>query len=100
MIDNFEIIRNFNTVIAWLNLPYPLLHCQSVYLKLSTIMDDKRLEKHKKISEAGFELKKALEAWDELSQHSSAISADDQLLEDVQSLLKKLKSQIDQFESN
>lgn len=55
-------------------------------------MDDK-----KKLAEVGHDLKKALEAWEDLSQQDLGISADQQRLEDLQSLLKKLKDQIEDF---
>lgn len=54
-------------------------------------------EKKKRISEAGLQLKKALDAWDDLSKQDLGISADEQMLEDMQSLLKRLKNQIEDF---
>ncbi len=55
-------------------------------------MDDR-----KKLAEVGQELKKALDAWEDLSQQDLGISADEQRLEDLQALLKKLKDQIEDF---
>ena len=59
-------------------------------------MEDKK-PNNKQVAEVGHELKKALEAWEDLSQQDLGISADEQRLEDIQSLLKKLKTQIEEF---
>lgn len=63
-------------------------------------MEDKKPNKGKsveKVAEVGLDLKKALEAWEDLSQQDLGISADEQRLEDLQALLKKLKDQIEDF---
>jgi len=61
-------------------------------------MDDHKIEKRKRILEAGTELKKALEAWESMAKHSqTSLSPDDQALEDVQTLLRQLKRQIEEL---
>ena len=49
------------------------------------------------ILDTGVELKRALEAWNELAAQAPAQSADEKLLQDVQNLLKQLKSKIEEF---
>jgi hypothetical protein len=46
----------------------------------------------------GHELKEALKNWDELSKLPPEMSPDDKMLQDVQSLLKEIKSQLSQFD--
>ncbi len=63
-------------------------------------MDDNKEVKDKtssrrRILETSSELKKALEAWDTLSEQAAKPSADEQMLSDVKDLLKQLKSQIE-----
>lgn len=65
-------------------------------------MDDSKDVKEKtssrrRILETGTELKKALDAWDELSREPQAIPADEQMLSDVKDLLKQLKNKIEEF---
>lgn len=55
------------------------------------------VNKKEKIVEAGLELKKALNTWEELSKDCSGPSADEQMLAEIQTLLKKLKTQIEDF---
>ena len=49
------------------------------------------------ILETGAELKRALDAWNELAAQAPTQSADEILLQDVQNLLKQLKSKIEEF---
>jgi len=49
----------------------------------------------KRILETSSDLKKALDAWDNLSQQHIKPAADEQLMSDVKDLLKQLKSQIE-----
>jgi hypothetical protein len=62
---------------------------------------DKSTEKSEKsdqgILDTGAELKRALEAWNDLAAQAPAPSADEKLLHDVQHLLKQLKSKIEEF---
>ena len=63
-------------------------------------MDDIKDTKDKsssrrRILETSTELKKALDAWDSLSQQVNKPSADEQMLSDVKELLKQLKNQIE-----
>lgn len=65
-------------------------------------MDDSKDSKNQpnprqRILETSVELKKALAAWDELSKQAQAPSADEQMLDDMKSLLKQLKNQIELF---
>lgn len=65
-------------------------------------MDDSKDSKdknpsRKRILETGAELKKALAAWDDLSKQAQGPSADEQVLSEVKSLLKELKSKIEEF---
>lgn len=61
-------------------------------------MDEKVSDKRKRISEAGFELKKALDAWEDLNRQNLGVPADEQMLDDIQSLLKRLKTQLEDLE--
>ncbi len=63
-------------------------------------MDDSKDSKEKpsskkRILETSTDLKKALEAWDNLSQQQPKPPADEQMLSDVKDLLKQLKTQIE-----
>jgi hypothetical protein len=67
-------------------------------------MDDSkdRLDKtssspRKRILETRNELKKALDAWEELSKEPQAVSADEQMLNDVKDLLKQLQNKLEEF---
>ncbi len=51
----------------------------------------------KGLLDSGIELKKALDAWNELAAQAPTQSADEKLLQDVQQLLKQLKSKIEEF---
>jgi len=57
---------------------------------------DKTLPR-KRILETGKELKRALDAWDEISREPQAVPADEQMLSDVKDLLKQLKDKIEEF---
>ena len=56
-------------------------------------------ENSEQLSRTGADLKKALEAWDELSANlqDGQLSADEQMLQDMQKLLKQLQSKIEEF---
>ena len=65
-------------------------------------MDDSKDVKEKnsprrRILETGNELKRALDAWDELSKEPQGVPADEQMLNDVKDLLKTLKDKIEEF---
>ena len=62
--------------------------------------DSNKNQSKKRILETGLELKKALADWDELAKtcEEHGLSADQQMLKDVQSLLKELKTQIEEFD--
>ena len=64
--------------------------------KLMDKHSDKNTKKEKMV-EAGLELKKALSTWEELTRDCHGPSADEQMLEDMQTLLKKLKTQIEEL---
>ncbi len=49
------------------------------------------------ILETGAELKRALDAWNELAGQAPTPAADEKLIQDVQILLKQLKSKIEEF---
>ncbi|MEZ0390703.1 MAG: hypothetical protein ACAH59_00710 [Pseudobdellovibrionaceae bacterium] len=51
----------------------------------------------KRILETRNELKKALDAWEDLSQEPQGLSADQQMLNDVKDLLKQLQNKIEEF---
>ncbi len=52
-----------------------------------------------KMLETGKELRKALQSWDTLTQTCQGPSADEQMLIEVQTLLKELKNQLKDFET-
>lgn len=52
----------------------------------------------KKLLETSEDLKKALSSWEELSQMSPRLSADEQMLQEIKGLLGQLKNQIENFE--
>lgn len=52
-----------------------------------------------KMQETGKELRKALQSWESLTQTCQGPSADEQMLIEVQTLLKELKNQLKDFES-
>lgn len=52
-----------------------------------------------KMLETGKELRKALQSWDTLTQTCQGPSADEQILVEVQTLLKELKNQLKDFEN-
>ena len=52
-----------------------------------------------KMLETGKELRKALQSWESLTQTCQGPSADEQMLIEVQTLLKELKNQLKDFES-
>ena len=60
-------------------------------------MEEIGQQKKERISEVGCELKKALEAWEDLNKQVPRLSADEQMLQDMQSLLKKLQNQMEEF---
>jgi hypothetical protein len=65
-------------------------------------MDDSKDTKdksssRKRIVETGNELKKALQAWDDLSAQPLAPPADEQRLSDVKDLLKQIKTQLEKL---
>lgn len=63
-------------------------------------MTEKDSATPEQLSRTGSDLKRALEAWDQLSfkmDSSNAISADEQMLQDMQKLLKQLQSKIEEF---
>lgn len=60
--------------------------------------DSNKNESKKRILQTGLELKKALADWDDLAKICQGPSADEQMLKDVQGLLKELKTQIEEFD--
>lgn len=56
-----------------------------------------RSSSRKKLLNSGTDLKKALDAWEELSQQPLAPSPNEQMLNDVKDLLKQLKNKIEEF---
>lgn len=57
-------------------------------------------EQTRRLTRTGADLKKALEAWDQLSLNlddAGALSSDEQMLQDMQKLLKQLQSKIEEF---
>jgi hypothetical protein len=55
-------------------------------------------ERAKLLLASGHELKAALKNWEELSKLPPEMSPDDKMLQDVQSLLKEIKSQLSEFD--
>lgn len=56
-----------------------------------------RAQSRKKLLNSGTDLKKALDAWEEISQKPLAPSPNEQMLNDVKDLLKQLKDKIEEF---
>lgn len=63
----------------------------------STAKSDGPLKPEKTLLDTGADLKRALDAWNDLAAQAPAPSADEKLLHDVQNLLKQLKSKIEEF---
>lgn len=53
--------------------------------------------RRKKLLETTQELKKALDAWDDLSEKCQGPSADEVQMEEVKSMLREIKNQIDKL---
>lgn len=53
--------------------------------------------RRKKLLETTQELKKALDAWDDLSEKCVGPSADEVQMEEVKSMLREIKNQIDKL---
>lgn len=60
--------------------------------------ENNKTDSKKRILETGLELKKALADWDDLAKTCQGPSANEQMLKDVQLLLKELKTKIEEFD--
>ena len=58
----------------------------------------RKFESARLLLATGHELSEALKNWDELSKLPPELSPDDKMLQDVQSLLKEIKSQLSQVD--
>ncbi len=81
-----------------------MFHCflsirkQDGYIEALIMNDNSKSDSKKRILETGLELKKALAEWDDLSKTCEGPSANEQMLKDVQVLLKELKCKIEEFD--